>query len=77
MNYLAFGDTRINTLRYVKYLQQKGIPSHLGAAPRKLFTGCGSVAYFSYDWEIRELISPEVKKIYRIDGAEYTVVYSQ
>jgi len=76
MRYIAVFEARIHIMKYLGLIKNKGIPCVVQSAPRVLSQSCVSAVYFSYDWDIEDLVTPDVFKIYRIEAnSNYKQVY--
>ena len=76
MRYIAVFEARIHIMKYLRWLENKGVACVVQSAPRVLSSSCVAAVYFNYDWDIHDLITPDVFKIYRIDANnDYKQVY--
>lgn len=75
MEYIATFFTHSGAIKYQRYLKSYGLAVELMPVPRKLSSNCGIAARFSFQEDIKEIISVDIEKLYTIESNEYQLIY--
>ncbi|MDX9870975.1 MAG: DUF3343 domain-containing protein [Clostridia bacterium] len=77
MKYVAITQTKTDSLKYSRDLQQKGISCEVRPAPRVISKSCTPAVYIEYGENFRALITKEVYKLYRVnEKKQYALLYA-
>jgi|LSQX01.1.fsa_nt_gb hypothetical protein len=75
MEYIATFYTQSGAIKYQRYLRREGVDVELRPVPRELSSDCGIAACFSPPGDVRQYISEDMEKIFKICAGEYTLIY--
>lgn len=75
MEYIATFFTHSGAIKYQRFLRQRQIDVELMPVPRKFSSNCGIGAKFSYDNDIKEIISEDMEKLYEMKNNEGMLIY--
>jgi len=75
MKYIATFFTHSGAVKYQRWLKGKKIDHELMPAPRKLSSNCGLAVQFELDTDVRDYISDEIEKLYRVTASGYELVF--
>jgi len=75
MEYLATFFTHSGAIKYQRYLKSISISAELMPVPRRLSSNCGIAARFSYNEDIKCMISEDIEMLYTVEHREYKIIY--
>jgi hypothetical protein len=75
MNYLSVFFTHSGAIKYNRFLNSQGITNELMPVPRKLSSNCSIAARFAYEDDIKNIISEDIEKLYKLQDKEYMLIY--
>jgi hypothetical protein len=75
MNYLSVFFTHSGAIKYNRFLNSEGIKNELMPVPRKLSSNCSIAARFTYEDDIKNIISEDIEKLYNLQDKEYILIY--
>lgn len=75
MEYLALFFTVSASVKFQRKLQKLKVPVEALPVPRKLSSGCGIAAKFSWSEDLTSLLDEGVERIYTLDEGNYILKY--
>lgn len=77
MKYVALTQTKTDSQKLSRELQQRGIFCEVRPAPRVISKSCTPAVYITYEDNFRNLITKEVYKLYSMnDKKQYSLLYA-
>ncbi|MFD3158002.1 DUF3343 domain-containing protein [Haloimpatiens sp. FM7330] len=75
MNYMALFYTHSGAIKYDRFIKSNGYPCELMPVPRKLSSNCGIGAKFSFDGNIKDIVSEDIEKIFTVENKNYKLIF--
>lgn len=75
MDYIATFYTHSGAVKYQRFMKKRSIKVELMPVPRKLSSNCGIGTRFTLEEDIRQFVSDDIEKLFRIIDGEEKLIY--